>query len=54
MCVGYYKDKGDYGYFVAPGSPYASRFVSWCDCLGDNFVPDMWKMKQVKELGEEV
>lgn len=47
MAVGYYKNKGSYGYFVAPATPIGSKFICWNDCLGNEFIPFRWKMKQV-------
>lgn len=53
--VGYMKyaagDKNS-PYFVCPGAQSGFQPIYWCDCLGDDFAPPNWKMKQPQAAKE--
>jgi hypothetical protein len=51
--VGYMKLADVAPYFVCPGAQRGFKPLFWCDCLGDDFAPPNWKMKQPLQDGEQ-
>lgn len=47
LVVGY---RNSHGQFITPGSGSNGEIQYWCDCLGNDFSPPMWKMKQVENV----
>lgn len=38
-------------YFICPGAQLGFVAAYWCDCLGDDFAPPNWQMKQPTGAG---